>query len=264
VIQYGWFVDLLPHLDQEPLVRGIAAGSNGNPTDPKTGKLIYPKIAVATCPQDTNNFQQNHGLSYVANAGYMTAKEFGAQNTNHDGLSIDYTGDGVFDKFDVIAARATGVFWRSRQDVDPAGDEIRPMTLDYIALSDGQTQTVMLSESIQARFYTSPMTGDIAFGIVNPIATPTTATKKPSMSLPASFQLRRPNNNSSGPWDAINSDFKRRPGTTSRPSSNHPGQFNIAYCDGRVVAISEKIEEAVYARMLTPDGQRFGQMVDLD
>ena len=56
----------------------------------------------------------------------------------------DVNGSGELDLDDVVIARTTGIFWRSQQDSDP---ELR-MTLDYIGKGDGQSQTVMLSESL--------------------------------------------------------------------------------------------------------------------
>ncbi len=49
------------------------------------------------------------------------------------------------------------------------------------------------------------------------------------------------------------------PGQYPVPSSNHVGQVHVAFCDGRVQAMSDSIDPRVYARLMTPDGMTFGQ-----
>jgi prepilin-type processing-associated H-X9-DG protein len=41
-----------------------------------------------------------------------------------------------------------------------------------------------------------------------------------------------------------------------RPSSWHPGGFNVAYCDGRIVFMSDDIDYQLYARLMTSNGKR--------
>jgi prepilin-type processing-associated H-X9-DG protein len=52
------------------------------------------------------------------------------------------------------------------------------------------------------------------------------------------------------------------PGRSPAPSSNHPGgSINVAFCDGRVIGISESIDARVWARLMTPNGLTFGQSI---
>lgn len=242
----GWPIDLLDFLDAAQVKRAFDQG-----TYTGAGAAQLPFLKVFTCPTDANNFRQGGGLSYVANAGYMNAADWGAANAAHDGRRIDYNGDSSADAGDIPIARATGVFWRASQDGGPK------MTLDYVSSGDGLSMTLMFSENVLARNYKSPNTGDIAFGIV---WDPTAAAVPGRLTLPSPFGLDTYDGAVNN--DGINDDFTAAPGTRSRPSSNHPGIVNAAFCDGRVTSINENIDEAVYARLLTPNGQRYGQRVD--
>jgi prepilin-type processing-associated H-X9-DG protein len=41
----------------------------------------------------------------------------------------------------------------------------------------------------------------------------------------------------------------------ARPSSGHPGYFNIGFCDGHVRSIDQNIDYRVYAQLMTPSGR---------
>ncbi|RMG36861.1 MAG: DUF1559 domain-containing protein, partial [Planctomycetota bacterium] len=151
----GWPIDLLDYLDAAQVKRAFDQGTYSG-----AAPAQLPFLKVFTCPTDANNFRQGGGLSYVANAGYMNAADWGAANAAHNGTRIDYNGDSSADANDIPVARATGVFWRSSLDGGPK------MTLDYVSSGDGLSMTLMFSENVQARNYKSPNTGDIAFGIV--------------------------------------------------------------------------------------------------
>jgi hypothetical protein len=51
------------------------------------------------------------------------------------------------------------------------------------------------------------------------------------------------------------------PGNSPSPSSLHPGIVNVPFCDGRVRALSENINQTVYAGLVTFRGARSGQGV---
>lgn len=72
--------------------------------------------------------------------------------------------------------------------------------------------------------------------------------------------LRLPKNLDLGP-SAINTNLKATPGTVPRPSSHHPSVVNVIFCDGPGRTLSEKIAPGVYARLISPDGNRFGQEI---
>ncbi len=57
---YNWPVSLLAYLDRGDITGSVNPAASYNTTS----------IAVLTCPNDVNNFQNPNGLSYGVNAGY--------------------------------------------------------------------------------------------------------------------------------------------------------------------------------------------------
>ena len=51
---------------------------------------------------------------------------------------------------------------------------------------------------------------------------------------------------------------------TPRPSSNHGDLINFAFCAGNVRSLNMNVDPRVFARLVTPDGQRFDQVVVSD
>ena len=259
---YSWVVSLFPYLDSIDLYRSIhdfnspLRGSTPFPAYRVNG---FPSVAVLTCPSDATNFGKKGALSYVANAGYIHPAHWGDDDF-HNAYTLNWTRNPsppCITQADARIARATGVLWRT---TDPF-----PMSLSYISGGDGLTTTILLTENLQSGSYIETTTGAIAFGIPAPTifppmqpcdpVTPATigASNRRNLTLLGSFSLASAR---------INADTTAEPRTRPRPSSNHPGQVNFAFCDGRVQSISEDINERVYARLVTPNGHRYGQAVD--
>lgn len=282
---YGWVVSLFPHLDNAALYRRITEYSGALGTTPFSANETPPVIKVLTCPVDLTNAGVNGGISYVANAGYMRSDQ-AATTALHNGLSIDWDGSGgATDATDRLIARSSGVFWRCAP-LPPSGlnnassDLGSPNTLDYIADADGQTNTLLYAENLQTNKWCDPAntvpytarvaTGDLAFGIythtnaTTPVAAIlNTSTTTPFMDLIAAPTI--PNlvvgTVSSVPnWNAAIQGV----GTAPRPSSNHTGTFNVAFCDGRAEGVNVNINLRIYCSQLTPNGQRQGQIASED
>ena len=56
-------------------------------------------------------------------------------------------------------------------------------------------------------------------------------------------------------------DLGASPGTAPRPSSNHLGASIYGFADGSTRQISDILAVTVYAKLITPNGQRYGQLV---
>ena len=112
------------------------------------------------------------------------------------------------------------------------------------------TQTLMLSENLQAGEWADQDTGSLGFGVdMQGILT------GPSLNLPSGFNLRTARTDS-----RISSNLKAGKGQAWRPSSNHPsGIVNVIFCDGSGKSLSPKMDPGIYARLLTPAGQRYDQ-----
>lgn len=216
------------------------------------------RFPFLTCPDD--QFSSDQGaLSYVVNVGYVTALY------NQTGVGYDSTaavgsqghhpaGDTGLDGVAVTAASApikfaTGVFWRPYTS---------RMSLDFISAADGMTQTLMLSENLQAGEWADQGTGSLGFGIDMEGLALATGSQNLSSSTPA-FNLLNPG---TGNDSRIGSNLTAAKGQAWRPSSNHPsGAVNVIFCDGSGKSLTPQMDSGIYARILTPGGLRYGQAV---
>lgn len=262
---YPWTISLLPYLDNLSLYEyGPAPAANGFASTSMT-------VEVFTCPDDGLHYKQGQGLSYVANAGYGCFRgggTFPGAAPMIETYSSPAVGVQPCHRVDCLAitvsltdsknwsttlAKATGVFWR---DVD--------VTADDISLGDGLSQTLMLSENLNAqnfglpdKFATSGMSGgdrvtDVGFliGTGSPGSPRNVVFPNNSDLVASSVNL--------GPF-RINADRGKWPGSSPSPSSLHPGIVNVAFCDGRVKTLSENMDQAIYASLVNWAGVRYGQ-----
>lgn len=280
---YGWPVSLLPMLDNAALARLIL---NDEDTGTQSHATLWnTQIAVFSCPDDDTAFQVDGQLSYVVNAGYApfvnggSAGEWGfGGDGSHDFNNINWL-DNEATADTALARRisqSTGVFWR-----DTAGDR-SIVTLDFISNNDGQTQTMMLTENIDAGSWRSAATGSIAFALQVP-ASAGQPTAVPAATTASNQGMGRGDDaGSSNPGRALatiedyglqsftagNSQISaQNPGGLRpwRPSSNHVGgNVNVFYCDGHASSLNATMNQAVYSRLMTPAGTKYGQNVIKD
>jgi prepilin-type N-terminal cleavage/methylation domain-containing protein len=161
---YNWPVSLLQYLDRNDIAGSANPATYYNATS----------IAVFTCPNDVNNFQNPTGLSYGVNAGYGTFPPTnsspvavteadaatGSPPNFYSGYDIGWVTGNMFpmtNSTDADCARDSGVFWRNLAPYASSvagnpynGDSFR-MTLDRIALRDGLGQTLMILENHNSR-----------------------------------------------------------------------------------------------------------------
>ena len=260
-LTHNWIVPLFPLIDNSALYRSIREGSDvtGTVATIKATDLIY--IPVLVCPEDTNNFGRAGGLSYAANAGYISNLLWSATTSANYLYDIDYDGDTVYgaatpDSGDARIAVATGVFWARRNNSDPK------VTLDSIGQGDGLSQTVMLAENVNSTNWDVANLATCAFGVaVDPETTGFLSTTGAPLwftggVVPTGFG----NVGTTTVYRSaqLNSQPLTVPGLP-RPSSLHLGTVNFAFCDGSVKPISENIDTGVYLRLLTPDGKTYNQ-----
>jgi prepilin-type N-terminal cleavage/methylation domain-containing protein/prepilin-type processing-associated H-X9-DG protein len=267
----SWVSALLPYLDQAAVRRDYDAGNIT--AIPATA----PHLQVLTCVVDENNRSQVGGLSYVANAGYMAPTAWNGTAV-HDAFSVDWNGNGVSriasgaaDPGDARIAHATGVFWRT-----DTGDSFN-MTLEFISAGDGQANTIMFTENIQGDDWQSPSSlTNTASVTINGITVPVNINNHVSgmmfvagTTLPAhagtAIGLKLGlNNTGTGNTNIgasqMNYNLTATQQEAPRPSSNHGDMVNFAFCGGNVRSINKEIHWKVYAQMVSPDGQRFGQV----
>jgi prepilin-type processing-associated H-X9-DG protein len=163
--------------------------------DPKIKPKPKPYLELFVCPQDPPAKVGGPVLSYVANAGTADLANVNAAN-------------GVF--FDLTASGAP------------------QLTGEYIAEHDGKSNTIILSENLQATTWDSLRPYDTIF-------------------------LWHPTTHPSNDMRINGGDIKSPVNVaTARPSSRHRGGVNVAFADYHVIFLNEKIDYRVYMQLMTP------------
>jgi len=267
-----WPVALLPFLDRNDLQRVIADGTLG---DPLVSSGV-PHVEAFTCVVDDNNFNQNGGLSYVGNGGYMEAAAFNNANLQNALLGTNSTPTARI-------AHASGVFWAPDASlaslvinggslVVPSSPNYVPdkfrMSLDFISAGDGNSNTILIGENIQGgdwAWQNAHNQGGSLFGVL--VLAGLNVSTGNSLRLP----LNPPVGTGSAAFDSaavvagrLNKNLTATQFLAPRPSSNHGELVNFAFCGGNVRSINMNVDPRVFARLVTPDGQRFKQIVGSD
>lgn len=261
--RFNWPVSLLGYLDRPDIVEELqrTTGATGAARDQAAqGKLASIAEEVFGCPNDSNNFKTNGGLSYVANAGFGALSVSGGVIVGENAFPHSSTSDTTLSSLDL--QHDTGVFsWDN-------GDGFH-MTFDRIGSRDGLGQTIMLGENLNARNWnqltsnyanlaptatpTAPQIlgtamMDTAFIVIATEGGYTVTTEDRNLGGSVALNLSRPNKNR-----GLNRGY------SPFPSSLHPGVTVFAFCDGRVKPVADNIDQAVYVKLVTSGGTRHGQ-----
>lgn len=269
----SWCIQLLPLLDSAATARQIR--------DRRDSVIVNgsPNLALRffTCPDDPNNSRADGGLSYAANAGYLsydvwghpTADQAAVLDTLHAPGTLRFGGESFEDRMSLHSA--TGVFWRAIGAIDNStqSPHERPkaprMTGETIMNGDGLTCTLLFAENIQSRNWASTNVNDIGFGLLvksAPDGSPrlSAATGRIGASGPLALdpEWRICDDPKQIPYP--NANISAEPGTAPRPSSQHTGGIvNVGYADGHAANLNEQIDPSVLARLITSRGERYGQ-----
>ncbi len=282
-----WTVTLLPLLDQSSLFERLLISNESFPSPNKTSDLAQTSLAVFNCPDDPESDVAGNN-SYVANGGYITWPFWGKDNDLPTASPVEGIGHQLgryawsFAGDHEQATFATGVFWReANSDSSGAPKPPKKMTLDFIARGDGQSNTLMLSENLNARAYVSPgvggwasqATSDLAFLLPGVQSSASNFEFNTIVTNPAGIGsifkqigLLLRSNASEFRFDSsteaarINANVNAATdGASPRPSSQHPGGVNVIFCDGHGQALSQGISDIVYAGLVSSNGAEFGQ-----
>ncbi len=280
----SWIIPILPYMErndiyqiwQNTLPQVVPVGASGillNPNLPTSGQnpWAYIEMNVLVCPSSPNTSGSGNPLSFIANCGSAKTANDGNGNTWAEDVN-----SGVFFN---QAGGALGY--------NP-GSPFAPIkglktTTDFISTNDGTSNTLMLSESLQATNWATDPQADPT--IVDPAITPQTPWQ-------SDFQIKQ---NMGFVWFITLQQNNLGPPTTtivsanydvngmginglassltppmplqhsasigggldySRPSSMHPGGVNTAFCDGHLQFISEEIPYHVYTQLMTPNQKK--------
>ncbi len=238
-----------PDLDSS-LGTSVSAGNNG----------IYAEFFI--CPDDSNNDGANGGLSYVANAGYISSTQLGTTPAGIPwGANASHDPDNYLDdtnSWGPSAVLDATVFHRRSGN--------RRMTLDRISQRDGQSNTMMFSENTNAGAaaggnFGSNNTRAIAYGARCDMNRGTWDLPDLGTTGWENDSTLTPEFTAPGVQAAILTDSQPNSLTTNSQlaaRSNHVSHVNVSFCDGRATSINDSINLWVYAQLLTSGGTKHG------
>lgn len=262
-VSVGWVPLILPYIEQNQYYV-LFQNNTLSSLLPPAGK--GGEISFLSCPT-RNPTNSPFPLSYVVNCG-MKDQTPGNVVANPTAFPmLDYQANGVF--FDAFTPTAYPAV--------PAITATPPTDLTYFVQHDGQSNTLMLSENLDALDWfglPAPMppaqpppygsappqlpsvwtgspgdswwngfTWAIPTGFIPPSATAVPVADYGNGGNPPTNTTLNKNAGSMPTQDAIN----------GRPSSLHPGGFIVTMCDGHSTFMSEDIEYRVYCLLMAPD-----------
>ncbi len=241
-----WLVTLMPEIEKVDVFRNWRRGLFIGPLNgfassistylPAADPVQAGYISLAICPSNPPAENFPPPCAYAANTGMPDV-------ANNNGLPVDYRDNGVF--FDRY--RFDSLNQASASPLNP----IVTMTQDFISAHDGTSNTLLLSENLDATSYANLAGGnnyvfEAFHGFVWTYATNNAAPP---------FQPQNfPYGSINGPRDATNS---ANPAylNNARPSSNHPNGVMVVFCDGHSRFLRSEIDYGVYCLLMSPNGQ---------
>ncbi len=211
---------LLPYLDRRDLadkfatIPGDIPGTSLGSFFPGLQGLF---LDILVCPTDRVNRARH--TAFVYNTGTAPGWLGGPSGQN--------PADGVF-------------LWN--------GNPNNPQIMTSDRIYDGLEHTIMISENIQARYWTDA--DERYIGMVWWDVEPSEFGS--FIGGQSVLSVNQENNAGVEPINEISGTIAIR---YARPSSYHPGSVNVAYCDGHVQELNEGIDYITYAHLMTSKGR---------
>ena len=269
----SWLPVLFPYLDNAQLWDNLTANTTyANENTTGTACAGKPTVTLPFLFCKSNGTQDDGAVSYVANCGYND-RPIGLRNTATDPYVV-----GDITKFDGMLTDGLTGWGTNVVTPGPA------LSIDDVV--DGSTNTILVSENIQAAGYKSTAwpTSEFKVGFCWGLAYNDTVAYV-NFSNPASgatgantcadFDDRDPYGEGLATTLAEQTDSSplninqcgptvdgARGWLTARPSSNHPASVVAAMVDGSVRVINEGVEAKVFARAMIPNDKKSKAYVD--
>jgi hypothetical protein len=258
-----WTVQVLPFIDETGVFNIL--------TDPEKALVQYDSIkdnSIKTfnCPSSLS--ADNAGnLGFVANTGYLNSAAWNTSGTVENEHRLDAYGWGP------TMTASSGVFFRQNTNTN-SNLNTSPIKMSLDRIKDGLSQTIMFSENINAgRWLPTPIdpngagTGDLGFGIpitVSGSSAPYTVTGSGTSitgnNEPVFIAMGVGSGNFIPDEAKINAQLSSAVNRSSpRPSSLHPQVVNVFLCDGSGRTLSQQVNDRVYARLVSSNGNHYGQ-----
>lgn len=254
-------------------------GSSVNPDDQDNAALTQRALQIGVCPNDDTSLNMNGGWSYVCNSGYgeylMDRIPNGSWDlnppVNHWWRTLRGWGQNS-PLANANVAKKMGVFWPGSRKRNAADDT--QVTLELISSADGLSSTIMFSENLHAGYLAGGATsgtdnlghGDFTWAHPFTLATGFVAStydicpnSMPGDDCydPQGGSLNYGQANAPGAHGQINRTTNgTNEGISPFPSSYHTGGVVISMCDGSARFLSETVDGAVYAKLITPLGSK--------
>ena len=261
-----WTMHVLPYMDQEGLFDRLTKSNAEATTGETAAELADTSIEAFTCPDDTSG-EAPGALSFAVNAGYSTLSQWALNDSTHtvDLYAIPTIANPTPAGPTPNVNFATGLFWRQNYTVPGAASATIVNTNNLRAslgrIPDGASQTVLITENMENGDWLSVGTGDLAIMLrledddpaaiattINGIGTPGFTLTGSTIDDPVASR--------------INEFLAQAPtGNSPRPSSYHQQVVNVIFADGNGRNISENIDDSVWARLLSSNGNEFSQEV---
>lgn len=270
----SWVPVLFPYMDNAQLWENLTAntcwdsgslreyGTNNNMAN-TTGK---PDIKLPFLHCKSNGTQDDGEVSYVGNCGYNDLPG-GVRSLSNGGTKFNAGDTTKYNGMMTDGIDGAGSTWTSFVD------QAQAMSIDDVI--DGSTNTILISENIQASPYKSASWPTSEFrvgfcwgldgsGAVNAIGFTSPASGNGNGSCNYYEGSAAFSENSSADTDeqaitlplninqcgSVISDA--RGWITARPSSNHPSGVVVAMVDGSVRVVNEGVDRTVFGRAMIP------------
>lgn len=210
VTTVSWPIAILPNLG--------STGDYKTFEDSNQALTVFSYREIFVCPSDPPDRPTIPQLSYVINTGESTPDPANPNSTQ------------------VETTRNKGVSFGIPKDI-------------YTSISRGKlivdsaTQTLLLSENLNAGNYTDIGKHQVGFNWFSAVPT---ASSNPE---------RLVNGRWSG-WNIGTANVNASDTNRARPSSFHPGGVNVVFCDGSTRFMREDVDYAIYRSLMTSNGAK--------
>ncbi|QEH35771.1 hypothetical protein OJF2_43280 [Aquisphaera giovannonii] len=286
----NWVVDILPFIDSQELMKywdpskTYIDPSSVSPAVPGNLQISSTGLGILTCPDDRSIAAQQGNLSYVVNGGFS---RWHALPLSWEASASDAGGaNGLMAKWSPVVDGSTGLPWQPNAAVTK---QLGVMFLGTAAakypwdvktrdpdLADGASATVLLTENTLAGYSTgSALSGGMVTNWACPLPNFCLFTGPAGVCTPTSQYYDctdgglTPTGNGTidgSGWAAanrpstpsgLNFGYKlTTEGSTTFPTSGHPGGINCAFCDGSARFVTSGIDGTVWSKAITPAGSR--------
>ncbi|MEO6811356.1 MAG: DUF1559 domain-containing protein [Isosphaeraceae bacterium] len=280
---YSWVVDILPYIDAQDLYNGFNRNDLYNSpninSSTSTNNLSIGNtfVKILTCPEDDTTQAGQGNLSYVVNGGFSRWHGYSTQGVFPPGWAGSATGGGPGSPLDwgTGVAKQTGVMFLGTAQGNMPWD----VRTSASGIVDGSSLTLLLSENLMAGYsppnaysggvaatnWAAPHPNFMLFMGSDNICgggsgTCSSGTLTPTVNSTTGIISDGPGWNAAnqpGSYENINVGASMTDeGSSPYASSRHPGGVNVVMCDGSTRFITDQVNGAVWAKLITKAGSQ--------